>query len=96
MKAQIVKWGGDCPPPFSKRFYVYKDVDEQDWESWESGFPKCLYLLNNGQWSPSAIPGQGAPPWDESKPHAYYSTIEEAMGILEKIGELYEIEGNNA
>jgi hypothetical protein len=94
MKAQIVKWGGDYPPPFSKRFYVYKDVDEQDWEL---GFPKCLYLLNNGQWSPSALPDQGGgTPLDESKPHAYYSTIEEAMGILEKIGELYEIEGNNA
>ena len=89
MKAQIAKWGGDYPPPFSKSFYVYKDMDKQDWEL---GPPKCLYLLNNGDWSTSALPGQGGgAPWDESKPHAYYSTIEEAVKVLEKVGEPYEI-----
>ena len=87
--AKITKWDGNYQPPFSKSYYVYKEVAKQDWEL---GFSKCLYLLNNGQWSPSALPGQGGgAPYDESKPHAYYSTIEEAVKVLEKVGEPYEI-----
>jgi len=93
MKAEICKWtGGDCPPPFSKEYFVFKESFV-----YEDGFyinNRVLYLLNNGQWNESALPGQENivdREYDESKPHGYFATIKEAVEILEKLGESYTI-----
>jgi hypothetical protein len=92
MKAEICKWIGDQLPPFSKQYFVSKES-----LIYEDGFcvgNRMFYLLNNGQWSESALPGQENREnreYDESKPHGYFTTIKEAEEILKKLGESYTI-----